>query len=114
VKKQVDGQWVDMGAQDLIPAILMIQLVAIVGAMLMAKLSAKMGNFKVLMLNIFIWVIVCILAYFTRTNYEFYGIAVLVGFVMGGIQSLSRSTFSKLIPEDSRDNTSYFSFYDVM
>jgi len=105
---------VDMEAQDLIPAILMIQLVAILGAMLMAKLSAKMGNFKVLMINIFIWVCVCVLAYFTRTNYEFYGIAVLVGFVMGGIQSLSRSTFSKLIPEDSRDNTSYFSFYDVM
>lgn len=114
VKKQVAGQWVDMTAQDLIPAILMIQLVAIVGAMLMARLSAKMGNFKVLMINIFIWVLVCILAYFTRTNYEFYGIAVLVGFVMGGIQSLSRSTFSKLIPEGSRDNTSYFSFYDVM
>ncbi len=114
VKKQVAGQWVDMEAQDLIPAILMIQLVAIVGATLMAKLSAKMGNFKVLMINIFIWVLVCILAYFTRTNYEFYGIAVLVGFVMGGIQSLSRSTFSKLIPEDNRDNTSYFSFYDVM
>lgn len=114
VKKQVKGEWVNMEAEDLIPAILMIQLVAIVGAMLMARLSAKMGNFKVLMINIFIWVLVCILAYFTRTNYEFYGIAVLVGFVMGGIQSLSRSTFSKLIPEDSRDNTSYFSFYDVM
>lgn len=114
VKKLVKGKWVHMEAEDLIPAILMIQLVAIVGAMLMARLSAKMGNFKVLMINIFIWVLVCVLAYFTRTNYEFYGIAVLVGFVMGGIQSLSRSTFSKLIPEDSRDNTSYFSFYDVM
>lgn len=114
VKKLVKGEWVNMEAEDLIPAILMIQLVAIVGAMLMARLSAKMGNFKVLMINIFIWVLVCVLAYFTRTNYEFYGIAVLVGFVMGGIQSLSRSTFSKLIPEDSRDNTSYFSFYDVM
>lgn len=114
VQKLVKGKWVNMEAEDLIPAILMIQLVAIVGATLMARLSAKMGNFKVLMINIFIWVLVCILAYFTRTNYEFYGIAVLVGFVMGGIQSLSRSTFSKLIPEDSRDNTSYFSFYDVM
>ena len=87
VKKLVDGQWVDMEATDLIPAILMIQLVAIVGAMTMAKLSAKIGNIKVLMITIAIWIAICILAYFTRTNYEFYGIAVLVGFVMGGIQS---------------------------
>lgn len=114
VKKKVEGQWVHMEASDLIPAILMIQLVAILGATLMAKLSAKWGNFKVLMLNILIWILVCVLAYITHTNYEFYGIAILVGFVMGGIQSLSRSTFSKLIPEDTRDNTSYFSFYDVM
>ncbi len=114
VKKFVDGKWVDMGAEDLIPAILLIQLVAILGAMLMAKLSARWGNFKVLMLNVSVWVLICVLAYFTRTNYEFYGIAVLVGFVMGGVQSLSRSTFSKLIPEESKDNTSYFSFYDVM
>jgi UMF1 family MFS transporter len=114
VKKQVGGEWVHMEAGDLIPAILMIQLVAIIGATLMAKLSARWGNFKVLMLNILIWILICVLAYFTYTNYEFYGIAVLVGFVMGGIQSLSRSTFSKLIPEDTRDNTSYFSFYDVM
>jgi len=103
-----------MGAQDLIPAILLIQLVAILGAMLMAKLSAKIGNFKVLMLNVFIWVVICCLAYYTRTNYEFYGIATLVGIVMGGIQSLSRSTYAKLIPKDTMDNTSYFSFYDVM
>lgn len=114
VKKLVDGEWVNMGAQDLIPAILLIQLVAILGAMLMAKLSAKIGNFKVLMLNVFIWVVICCLAYYTRTNYEFYGIATLVGIVMGGIQSLSRSTYAKLIPKDTMDNTSYFSFYDVM
>ncbi|RQO30004.1 MFS transporter [Taibaiella sp. KBW10] len=114
VKKLVDGEWVNMGAQDLIPAILIIQLVAILGAMLMARLSEKLGNFKVLMLNIFIWIIICCLAYYTRTNYEFYGIATLVGIVMGGIQSLSRSTYAKLIPQETHDNTSYFSFYDVM
>lgn len=114
VKKLMDGVWVDMEASDLIPAILMIQLVAIVGAVTMARLSAKIGNIKVLMITICIWIVVCFLAYFTKTNYEFYGIAVMVGFVMGGIQSLSRSTFSKLIPEDNHDNTSYFSFYDVM
>lgn len=114
VKKLVNGEWVDMGAEDLIPAILMIQIVAILGAMLMAKLSGRWGNMKVLMLSVCIWILICACAYFTRTNYEFYGLAVMVGFVMGGIQSLSRSTFSKLIPEGTVDNTSYFSFYDVM
>lgn len=114
VKKLVDGKWVNMEAGDLIPAILIIQLVAILGAMLMAKLSERMGNFRVLMINVFIWIVICCLAYYTRTNYEFYGIATMVGIVMGGIQSLSRSTYAKLIPQDTQDNTSYFSFYDVM
>ena len=114
VRKLVDGQWVNLEAADLIPTILLIQLVAIAGATLMARLSGKIGNFKVLMINIFIWILICVFAYFTRTNYQFYGLAVLVGLVMGGIQSLSRSTYSKLIPADTADNTSFFSFYDVM
>lgn len=114
IKKLVKGVWVNLSAEDLIPAILLIQFVAILGAYLMAKLSARFGNFKVLMLTVFLWIIICILAYFTYTKNQFYGISVLVGLVMGGIQSLSRSTFSKLIPESSSNHTSFFSFYDVM
>lgn len=112
VKKEVDGKWVNMEAQDLIVTILLIQLVAIAGAMLMARLSKKIGNIKVLMITVLLWIGICAAAYFTRTAMQFYGIAVMVGLVMGGIQSISRSTYSKLMPE-TKDTASFFSFYDV-
>jgi UMF1 family MFS transporter len=60
-----------------------------------------------------IWIGICVAAYFITTEYEFYIIAVIVGLVMGGIQALSRATYSKLIPQNTIDHASYFSFYDV-
>jgi UMF1 family MFS transporter len=78
----------------------------------MAKLSQTFGNFQVLMLVVLIWVAICIAAYFITTEFQFYMIAVSVGLVMGGIQSLSRSTYGKIMPE-THDTTSFFSFYDV-
>ena len=99
---------------NLIIAILIIQLVAIPGAYLIAKLSDKIGNFRALMITVSIWIVLCVIGYFLPRDgiNEFYGLAVLVGFVMGGIQSLSRSTYAKLMPE-TKDTTSFFSFYDV-
>ena len=97
---------------QLIMTILIIQLVAIAGAYLMAKLSEKFGNLKVLLFVVFIWVLICIYAYFITTATQFYIIATVVGLVMGGIQSLSRSTYAKLMPE-TKDTASFFSFYDV-
>lgn len=104
----------------LIITILIIQIVAIAGAYLMAKLSEKFGNFQTLLSVVVIWVLVCLGAYEIATisdkgvNAEmyFYVLAVVVGLVMGGIQSLSRSTYSKLMPV-TKDTTSFFSFYDV-
>ena len=96
----------------LIVSILLIQLIAIFGAMFTAKLSEKLGNiYTLLILNLF-WAILCVGAYFITKPLEFYIAAGLVGLVMGGIQALSRSTFSKMIPE-TYNTTSYFSFYDV-
>ena len=99
---------------NLIIAILIIQLVAIPGAHLMAKLASKWGNFNTLMVAILIWIGGCIIGYYLPRNglMPFYGLSIIVGFVMGGIQSVSRSTYSKLMPE-THDTTSYFSFYDV-
>ncbi len=97
---------------QLIGVILVIQLVAIAGAFIMARLSARFGNLQVLLFVVFIWILVCIAAYYTHTATQFYGIAAVVGLIMGGIQSLSRSTYSKLMPE-THDTASYFSFYDV-
>jgi len=99
---------------NLIIAILLIQLVAIPGAFLISKLSGAIGNFKSLMLVIVFWILICIAAYFVPKHSItlFYMLGACVGFVMGGIQSLSRSTYSKLMPE-TKDTASFFSFYDV-
>jgi len=99
---------------DLIIAILIIQLVAIPGAYAISALSKKIGNMRALMCCVAIWVVVCIIGYSlpAKGNVEFDGLALLVGFVMGGIQSLSRSTYAKLMPV-TKDTASFFSFYDV-
>ena len=97
----------------LIISILVIQLVAVFGAWITSKLVEKFGNIKVLMLLNFLWILICTYAYFVVTPNDFYIAAFFVGLVMGGIQSLSRSTYSKFIPSDTKDTTSFFSFYDV-
>jgi len=102
-----------LGTSKLIATILIIQLVAILGAYVMSLLSRKMGNIRVLMFVVFIWIGVCIAAYFIANEYQFYGLAAVVGLIMGGIQSLSRSTYSKFLPENTTDTASFFSFYDV-
>lgn len=96
----------------LIVSILVIQLVAVVGAQATSFISSKIGNIRTLILINMIWVVLCSGAYFVSTPMDFYITAGFVGLVMGGIQSLSRSTYSKLLPETS-DTASYFSFYDV-
>jgi UMF1 family MFS transporter len=98
----------------LIATILLLQFVAIPGAMLMSWLSRRyFGNVKVLIGVVIIWIGCCAGAYFTTTEMQFYALAATVGLIMGGIQSLSRSTYSKFLPQESQDHTSFFSFYDV-
>jgi UMF1 family MFS transporter len=98
--------------QQLIITAVIIQIVAIMGAIGMSKLSSRFGNFNILIFTVLLWIGVCIAGYFITTVTHFYIIASLVGLVMGGIQSLSRSTYSKLMPE-TKDTASFFSFYDV-
>jgi UMF1 family MFS transporter len=109
----VDGEWWQTKETGLIVSIILIQLIAVVGAYFLSKISAKMGNLKTLMLATIIWVLCTIIAYYIHYPLQFYGLAVLVGFVMGGIQALSRSTYSKMLPPTT-EHASYFSFYDVM
>ena len=96
----------------LITTILIIQFVAIIGSYLFAFLSKKFGNFRSLAIAIVVWIAVCISAYFVTDAYGFYALGFTVGMVMGGIQSLSRSTYSKLLP-DTEEHASFFSFFDV-
>lgn len=97
----------------LIVTVLIIQLVAIAGAYLFAFLSKAFGNIRALIVAVIIWIGICVAAYFIRGEMDFYVIAFFVGMVMGGIQALSRSTYSKMLPE-TEDHASFFSFYDVM
>ena len=103
-----------LSGPKLIGTVLLIQLVGAAGAWIFARVSGKIGNKKTLMTLITIWSVICLTAYFIRVEWEFYGIAFAVGMVMGGIQSLSRATYAKLIPADSDDYASFFSFYDVV
>ncbi|MGB0256902.1 MAG: MFS transporter [Flavobacteriaceae bacterium] len=96
----------------LIISILLIQLVGILGAILTSRSSERFGNIPTLIVVNIIWAGLCVYAYYIQTPLQFYCIAGMVGMVMGGLQSLSRSTYSKYLPK-TEDTTSYFSFYDV-
>lgn len=100
--------------QKLIYLILILQIVAIGGAWASSRLSGIKGNKFSIMVMLIIWTVVCIAGYYVQTGLDFYFLAVGVGIVMGGIQSLSRATYAKLLPIDTPDTASYFSFYDVM
>ena len=104
-------------AMDLILTILLVQIVAIVGAALFSKISNKYGNIMALKITISVWMLVCFTAFMLDKTQEhvamyFYGLGALLGLVQGAIQSLTRSTYSKLLPE-THDHATYFSFYDV-
>ncbi len=107
-------------AQDkLIMTLLVIQIEAIIGAIIFSRLSRKIGNKNVISIAVILWIVACLSAYYLNkenpnVEYQFYGIAGIIGLVMGGLQAMSRSTYSKLLPENGMDNTTYFSFYDVL
>jgi UMF1 family MFS transporter len=108
-KKEIKG----LEDSNLIVSVLLIQFVGILGSFLFSRLSKKIGNIKGLGVSLFIWIGICVGTYqFVYTPNTFYVVACSVGLVMGGVQSLSRSTYSKLLPE-TEDNASYFSFFDV-
>lgn len=103
----------------LIITILVIQIVAIFGALAFSRLSRSIGNKNVISIAVFIWIICCLSAFLLNkenphVEVQFYVLAAIIGLVMGGLQAMSRSTYSKLLPENSMDNTTYFSFYDVL
>lgn len=104
----------NFSTSQLILLILLLQVLAIAGAYLFARISKWRGNKFSLVLMLLIWTAICLLAYFVQGEGPFYALACGVGLVMGGIQSLARSSYSKLLPEHTDDTTSYFSFYDVL
>lgn len=107
------SQELKLKTADLIVTVLIIQLIAIVGAWGFARISEKIGNIYTLLIMVVIWIGICVVAYNIKTEHGFYGLAAVVGLVMGGIQSMFRSTFAKIIPDNTPNHASYFSFYDV-
>jgi len=101
-------------SSELIIVILLLQIVAIGGAYFFAMVSKKSDNIVSMKWMLFIWIFICILAYQVESKNMFYAIAAMVGLVIGGIQAISRSTYSKLIPQGHTDITCFFSFYDVV
>jgi UMF1 family MFS transporter len=104
-----------LGLSDnvLIPTMLLIQLIGMFGAFLFARISGRIGNIRSLILAIVVWILVIVSVLFVNGAAGFVVVACVVGVVMGGTQALARSTYSKMLPE-TRDHTSFFSFYDVM
>lgn len=100
------------GSTGLIIAILLIQILGAAGAFLMSRVSGMIGNIKTLIVSVCIWIVICLAAFVVVTPVHFYILASCVGLVMGGVQAIARSTYSKFLPETT-DHASYFSFYDV-
>lgn len=100
------------GSSGLIIAILLIQILGAAGAYIMGKVSGKIGNIRTLFISISVWIGICVGAFYIKTPVEFYVLASFVGLVMGGVQAIARSTYSKFLPETT-DHASYFSFYDA-
>lgn len=101
-----------LDSSSLILTILLIQFVAILGSWLFAKLSETYGNIRSLILASALWVVICVLAFFVNSELQFYLLGASVGLVMGGLQSLCRSTFSKMLPLED-EHVTYFSFFDI-
>jgi UMF1 family MFS transporter len=106
------GKELGLSEGVLIPTIMGIQLIAMFGAWSFAKISGKIGNIRSMIISVIIWIFVCFYAYTIKHTFGFIVVATIIGFVMGGSQSLARSTYSKMLPETT-DHTSFFSFYDV-
>ncbi|MEO8583569.1 MAG: MFS transporter [Flavitalea sp.] len=109
---QFGAKELHLPTNKLIITIMIIQLVAIPGAILISRLSEKFGNLRILSFVVLLWVGLCGAAYFITTDIQFYILGAVVGLIMGGIQSVSRSTYSNLMPH-TKDTASFFSFYDV-
>ena len=106
---------INLEQDKLILTLLLIQIEAIIGAIIFSRLSRIIGNKNVISIAISLWIVACLSAYYLNkenpnVEYQFYGIAAIIGLVMGGLQAMSRSTYSKLLPEDSMDNTTFLAF----
>ena len=107
-------QELHMEANSLIVTILILQLVAILGALGFSVLATQVGEIRTILVAVVLWIIVCVLAFGIQTPIQFYGVAALVGLVMGGTQSMMRSTFSSFVPSSESGKSTLYGFFDLL
>lgn len=107
-------QELHMESNSLIVTILILQLVAILGALGFSALAQRVGEIRTILLAVILWIVVCVLAFEIQTPVQFYGVAALVGLVMGGTQSMMRSTFSTFVPASESGKSALFGFFDLL
>lgn len=105
------GRDIGIGSTDLIAALLITQFVGIPFAFFFGWLAGKITAKRALMLSLFVYLIIVILGYFMTSALHFYILAVCVGLVQGGAQSLSRSIFGRMVPADR--HAEFFGLYGV-
>lgn len=109
---------VDFGAKlgfstsTLIGALLMVQFLSFPAAIAFGRIAGKIGTRRAIYIGLGVFVLVTCWAYVLRTALQFFLMAVMVALVQGGVQSLSRSFFSRLIPRERAGE--YFGFYNML
>ena len=105
------GGEVGIDTNQMIIALLVTQFVAFPFAILAGRLAQRFGPLKLIKVYMLIYTVVTIMGYNLDTAFEFWMLAIIVGMAQGGIQSLSRSYFGKLVPKE--ESNEYFGFYDI-
>ncbi len=103
---------IGLSSEKLIMTVLLLQILAIAGSYFFAYVASGKGNKTALLIMLLIWIGICVAAFNLQSELQFFIMAGFVGLVLGGIQAISRSTYSKLIPQKSPDTASYFSLYE--
>lgn len=106
------GRDLGLPRNSLILALLITQFVGFPAAIVFGKLGEKLGAKMGILIGLVVYLGVCIFGYYMTSVTHFYALAVTVGLVQGGVQSLSRSLFARLIPADKAGE--FFGFYNML
>ena len=113
IKMAVDyGISIGFESNDLIIALLIVQFVGFPAALIFGRLGERWGVKPSILLAIVVYIAVTIWGTMMREKYEFYVLAIVIGLVQGGIQALSRSYYSRLIPKNQA--AEYYGFYNML
>jgi len=99
-------------AQDLLLALLVTQFVGFPASLAFGRLGEKIGAKRGILIGLAVYCMVTVWGFFMKSAWEFYGIAITIGLVQGGVQLLSRSCYARLFPPERA--AEFFGFYNMM